>query len=308
MGIDFVAVDFETANSFRGSPCAVGLVKVKGGRVVDEYSSFVRPPDANGPDDFDDFNISIHGIKWADVENAPCLAEIWATNSLFFDNLPLVAHNAAFDMSVIRETFALEEYAWPEFKYACSLVLARRFLTLPSFSLPFVALGLGVETGRHHDALDDARVCASIILALSKTQNVTSFNELMSLGRVTWGVMNPSHWTGLAGISKLRGVLPPPREAASKDHFLYGQKVVMTGALPGGITRRAAQERLAFFGGTPQENVTVETTILIVGDIPIHMLAPGVEISGKMKKAFDLQRKGQRIEVMSGIDFLALLS
>jgi DNA polymerase-3 subunit epsilon len=308
MSIDFVAVDFETANSFRGSPCAIGLVKVKGGQIVDEHSSFIRPPDANGPEDFDDFNIAIHGIKWTDVANAPRLADVWAANAVFFDNLPLVAHNSAFDMSVIRETFALEEYAWPEFKYACSLVLARRFLTLPSFSLPFVALDLGVETGRHHDALDDARTCASIILALSKTNGVTSFNELMALGRVSWGVMNPSHWTGSTKKARLRGELPPPREAASKDHFLYGQKVVMTGALPGGITRQEAQQRLAFFGGTPQENVTAETTILIVGDIPIHLLAPGAEISGKMKRAFDLQKKGQRIEVMSGMDFVALLS
>ncbi|HET8877955.1 MAG TPA: exonuclease, partial [Arthrobacter sp.] len=38
MALDFTAIDFETANGFRGSPCAVGLTKVRGGVVVEEAS------------------------------------------------------------------------------------------------------------------------------------------------------------------------------------------------------------------------------------------------------------------------------
>ena len=30
-GLDFTAIDFETANGFRGSPCAVGAVRVRVG-------------------------------------------------------------------------------------------------------------------------------------------------------------------------------------------------------------------------------------------------------------------------------------
>ena len=36
MGVDFTSIDFETANGFRGSPCSVGLSKVRGGRIVEE--------------------------------------------------------------------------------------------------------------------------------------------------------------------------------------------------------------------------------------------------------------------------------
>ena len=36
MALDFTAIDFETANSYRGSPCSVGMVKVRDGRIVDE--------------------------------------------------------------------------------------------------------------------------------------------------------------------------------------------------------------------------------------------------------------------------------
>ena len=34
-GLDFTAIDFETANGFRGSPCAVGAVRVRDGVMVD---------------------------------------------------------------------------------------------------------------------------------------------------------------------------------------------------------------------------------------------------------------------------------
>jgi DNA polymerase III epsilon subunit-like protein len=36
VSLDFTAIDFETANSYRGSPCSVGLVKVRDGQIVDE--------------------------------------------------------------------------------------------------------------------------------------------------------------------------------------------------------------------------------------------------------------------------------
>ena len=44
MSVNFTAIDFETANSYRGSPCSVGLVKVRDGRIVDESSTMIHPP------------------------------------------------------------------------------------------------------------------------------------------------------------------------------------------------------------------------------------------------------------------------
>jgi DNA polymerase-3 subunit epsilon len=35
MSLSYCAIDFETANWFRGSPCAVGRVRVVDGAVVD---------------------------------------------------------------------------------------------------------------------------------------------------------------------------------------------------------------------------------------------------------------------------------
>lgn len=44
--LDYTAIDFETANSYRGSPCSVGLVKVRDRQVVDTRQWLIRPPEA----------------------------------------------------------------------------------------------------------------------------------------------------------------------------------------------------------------------------------------------------------------------
>ncbi len=72
LSLDFCAIDFETANSARGSPCAVGLVLVHGGHVVETKRLMMRP--AQGVDWFDDFNIELHGITPAMVRNEPRFA------------------------------------------------------------------------------------------------------------------------------------------------------------------------------------------------------------------------------------------
>jgi DNA polymerase-3 subunit epsilon len=67
--LDYTAMDFETANSYRGSPCAVGLVRVRDGEVVDQVRWLMRPP--ADVDHFDPFNVSIHGITADMVRDEP---------------------------------------------------------------------------------------------------------------------------------------------------------------------------------------------------------------------------------------------
>lgn len=73
MSLSYCAIDFETAHWFRGSPCAVGLVKVVDGAVVDTRRCLMRPP--KGCDEFDEFNISLHGITPEMVQHEPRFAQ-----------------------------------------------------------------------------------------------------------------------------------------------------------------------------------------------------------------------------------------
>lgn len=150
MTVDFVAIDFETANSFRGSPCAVGLARVRDGVVVETASSLMRPP--SGYDHFDPWNIRIHGITPDQVKDAPVFADLWPSVLDFVGEDTVVAHNASFDLGVIREACTASGLPWPTMRYACTLLLARKTYHLLSYSLPFVVEAAGLSLEDHHDA------------------------------------------------------------------------------------------------------------------------------------------------------------
>lgn len=306
MTIDFVAVDFETANSFRGSPCSIGLVVVRGGKIVEEYGLLMRPPLATGPDDFDEFNVGLHDIDWERVKNEPEFIEIWNRLLPVIGDLPLVAHYAAFDTGVLRDSLYQSDASWPSLSYTCTVVASRRLLKLPSYSLPYVAAALEIDLGKHHDALSDARVAAQIMIGLCQLASQNDLDSLLNSLSIRWGMISEGNWRG-STVKQLRFGLPAPRSDANPDHFLFRKHVVITGVLPSGIIRREAQDRIAYFGGFPQENVTKETSLLVIGDLDPRMLAPGAAMSSKMAKAIKLQSEGQDVELISGVDFLPIL-
>ena len=57
----------------------------------------------------------------------------------------MVAHNAGFDIGVIRYACAVDNIEWPEMRFLCTLVMSRRALALPTYRLPYVADRLGLS-------------------------------------------------------------------------------------------------------------------------------------------------------------------
>ena len=137
MPLDFTAIDFETANPSNASACAVGLVKVRGGEVVAQTGWLIQPP--AGHDRFFELNTRIHGITAADVIGAPTWTGQLAAMDAFIGGDVLVAHNAGFDMAVIKRACEATGDDCPPYRYACSLQVARKFYQLESYRLPFVA-------------------------------------------------------------------------------------------------------------------------------------------------------------------------
>lgn len=157
---DFCAIDFETANYDRTSACAVGLVKVRSGEIAGEFHSFINQADTWFRPDF----IDIHGITPAMTEGAPIFAELWPAMRDFIAGLPLAAHNASFDMSVLRSMLEECDIEYDMPPSLCSLSLSRAvWPELPSHALDAVSRHLGIELD-HHAPLSDARACARIIL------------------------------------------------------------------------------------------------------------------------------------------------
>ncbi|MCM1150594.1 MAG: 3'-5' exonuclease [Alistipes sp.] len=161
---DFAAIDFETANSHRASVCSVGVVVVRGGRVVDSLYRLIRPR----PNFYSRFTTAIHGLTRADTDEAPEFEEVWYEVAPRIEGLPLVAHNAPFDESCLRAAFDLYDMPYPGYLFFCTCRAARRVFgrQLPDHRLHTVAAACGFDLRNHHHALADAEACAHIALRI----------------------------------------------------------------------------------------------------------------------------------------------
>jgi DNA polymerase-3 subunit epsilon len=176
--LDFTAIDFETANSSSASACSVGLVKVRGGKVVDRAYWLIQPP--LGHDEFLEWNIRIHGIRPEDVYGAATWSEQLPDLLAFADGDPFVAHNAGFDMGVIRGACTATGLEVPEASYVCSLQVARKTYHLDSYRLPSAAMAAGFEDFEHHNAAADAEACAAIIVHAARRHDA---EDVVALAR-----------------------------------------------------------------------------------------------------------------------------
>jgi DNA polymerase-3 subunit epsilon len=155
----FAAIDFETADYGRDSACALAVIRVERGAIVDRRSWLIRPPRPW-------FRFTaIHGITWRDVRSAPLFAHLWPAVALHLRGVEfLAAHNASFDRSVLRACCAVAGVPAPELDYVCTVGVARQVWRIRPTALPNVCDHLGLAL-KHHDALSDAEACARIVIA-----------------------------------------------------------------------------------------------------------------------------------------------
>jgi DNA polymerase III epsilon subunit-like protein len=304
MTSSWVAIDFETANSFRGSPCSVGMVEVEDGRILGSWSTRIRPPARYSH--FDDYNIAIHGIDPQDVANAPGWAEALDQITGFADGRPFVAHNAGFDFGVVRSACTAEDMPWPELRFACSQVAARRTWRLLSYRLPLCAHAAGFELHGHHDALSDADASARVMLAAMAQAGVTTLADLLDNLHIGWGRLSArGTWQGSRHKGSPAGTPVPSANAdADPGGALFGLAVCVTGRLAS-MTRDEAHSRLAVAGAQPVPDVNKNTDILISASQT--NLLPGSTMSGKEAKAQRLLAAGHDIEVINEVELLQRL-
>jgi DNA polymerase-3 subunit epsilon len=175
--LDFTAIDFETANSSSASACAVGLVRVRDGEVVDKTGWLIRPP--AGHDVFFELNTRIHGIRAEDVIHAPTWTQQLGALTAFAGDDVLVAHNAGFDMAVIKRACDATGDDCPPYRYACSLQVARKVYQLDSYRLPFVAAEAGFPDFPHHNATADALACAHVMIDAARRLGADDVDALV---------------------------------------------------------------------------------------------------------------------------------
>ena len=201
MPIDFTAIDFETANSSSASACSVGLVKVRDGVVVDKVGWLIKPP--AGHDTFLEWNTRIHGIRADDVSDAFEWHEQFDLIADFAGIDVFVAHNAGFDMGVIKGACAATGVTPPSWAYLCSLQVARKTYALDSYRLPLAAAAAGFTGFSHHDALADAEACAAIVAHAALFHGAADVAELASIAAVKVKVLQPATTPVVPGVARV---------------------------------------------------------------------------------------------------------
>ena len=167
-------LDFETANHQPGSACQLGIAIVEPWRIVSEHQWLIRPQRMF----FSPRCVAVHGITPRDVLDSPTWDQIWSDVASLLDGAIVIAHNAGFDAKVLSSTCQIYDIAMQPVDQQCTRLISKRtFTSLRSHALANVAQHLGVQF-RHHDALEDARTSATILMRAAEQLGVEDLDQL----------------------------------------------------------------------------------------------------------------------------------
>ena len=156
--MDFTAVKFETAGVDTASACAVGIVVVEKGFIVERLFRFIRPKELN----FDPLQVKLHGISEDLVIDEPEFDVIWPEISGYFDGRTVVAHFASYDYSVLNNVLEQYNLKQPSFSLYCTYSIAKKcWPGLASYTLDSLSFHLGFKF-KDHDPLQDALTSSEI--------------------------------------------------------------------------------------------------------------------------------------------------
>lgn len=286
--MDFVAVDVETANSHLASICQIGLASFKDGALTGEWKSYIDPQDWFNP-----LNVAIHGIDERTVAGAPRLPEV-APELLSWLHARVAVCHTHFDRVAVQRAFDKHGLGCPSCTWLDSARVARRAWSefeSQGYGLYNVCKHIGHEF-THHDALEDAKAAAQVLLAAIKKTGLSVEDWLLR-------VEQPIHRSSTGKCKKLAA-----RKGNPEGPF-FGEVMVFTGTLR--IWREKAADLAASVGCEVAPGVTKRTTVLVVGDQDASRLA-GHDKSLKHRKAEKLIREGQQIRILGESDFIALLA
>ena len=155
----YVAFDVETPNRYNNRMSAIGICVVEDRRITERYFSLVDPEQP-----FDWFNTQLTGIDSDAVASAPTFPALWREIEPLMSSGVLVAHNAAFDIGVLRKCLCGYGLDWlPSVRGLCTVTMGRRILPGVSHKLNDLCERYGICLD-HHRADSDSQACAEILL------------------------------------------------------------------------------------------------------------------------------------------------
>lgn len=222
----FIALDFETANGNPASVCSIGLVKVIDNHMTDTFYTLVDPETY-----FSEGNIRVHGITHDDIIGEPTFDKVFPYMMDFIGELPIVAHNASFDMKVLYESLKRYNIGIPPVQYFCSVQMGRRTIKNHSHSLANMMKYYNLDFKGHHHALNDAKAAAMITYRL--LEHYPSLEEYLKKHKKYLRTMH-SQKSKKQAMTKYNEELlsvTPKNDAIDITHPFYDKKVTISGTL-----------------------------------------------------------------------------
>lgn len=310
--MDFIAIDFETANSDLASACEIGLVKVKSGQITERYTSLIKPPE-------DLLEVSprhygIHGISLEMIQSESTFDQIAPEVLSFIGDSPLVAHQASADIAILNALGLRYNIQIPSNKVFCTLRLSQALLNLEKNGLEVLAEYFEIPVVQSHRALADAEVDAQLAFALLNNANHQNLEDLFLELDVFIGQANKAQTKSRSSASRARKGKPEGGEFVRKpgptlhewlsnsyrpdflqllEHVSNPREfesltIVVTGTIFG-ISRDEAEKLITDRAGKCSNSVSAKTSFVVAG--------PGA--GSKLTKAEELG-----IEVIDVAEFL----
>lgn len=280
---DYCVIDTETTglSSYYDEIIEVGILKIRDGKVVDQYSQLIKPNNA-----IDDFITYLTGITNKMLVNQPSIKEVEGEILDFLGDDIIVGHNTSFDIRFLNASF--KETLKNE--YMDTMIFFRKiYPQLPHHRLSDLAKFLNLANNQHR-ALADCITTYQLYETIKSTMDERGL-KLSDLWQC--------HSSGHPGID-IKAIKPKSNEI-DEDNFFYGKHVVFTGKLEK-MLRKDAMQIIVDLGGILDKSVNKNTNYLILGNNDYNAVLHG-EKSNKHKKAEKLKMEGNDINIIDEFTF-----
>jgi len=165
--VTFIVLDLETTGASPANGCAIteiGAIAVRGGEVLEEFSTFVNPQVA-----LPEYIINLTGITDEMLIDAPLINEVFPDFIEFIDrheNVHLVAHNAPFDIGFLKAAASALSHDWPKYEVIDTVKLARRVIDrseIQNYKLGTLSQFFNTKALPNHRALDDVKTTVEVL-------------------------------------------------------------------------------------------------------------------------------------------------
>jgi len=161
----YVVVDVETTGGRSGlhRVTEIGAVKVRGGKVIDEWSSLINPQRSIPA------NITrITGITQDMVADAPVFADVAESFAAFMGDAIFAAHNVNFDYGFISAEFQMVDRRFRHPKICTCSSMRKLYPGHASYSLKNLCREFHIDLKSHHRALCDAKAAAELLFLVNE--------------------------------------------------------------------------------------------------------------------------------------------